>query len=201
MKGQMFIIAAIFIIIGMVAAKNLLSTTLEEEKRSVETINADKLLKNIGNEYSYLLSVSVSQQMPNQSAISYFSDFTAYLRSDVAGFSAMYAAVYLNGTSLKYSVNVGNFLGGLVNVTINASGSTPTGYNLTLEDRQNRIVEFSLSSLQDFNITLNYTANTATNVEIFPILAKNYSALYIDVEITKTNIELGLKEVYNRTVV
>ena len=201
MKGQMFIIAAIFIIIGMVAAKNLLSTTLEEEKRSVEMINADKLLKNIGNEYSYLLSVSASQARPNQSAIAYFSGFSSFLRSDVAGFSVLYAAVYLNESAMKYSVNVGNFLGGLVNITINTTGSSPAGYNLTLSDKENKIVEFSLSSLQNFNVTLNYTINAATSVEKFPILAKNYSLLYIDMKIARSNIELGLKEVYNRTVI
>ncbi len=197
----MFIIAAIFIIIGMVAAKNLLSTTLEEEKRSVETINTDKLLKNIGNEYNYLLSVSVVQSQPNQSAIAYFSDFSSFLKSDVAGFSVLYSAVYLNETALKYSVNVGNFLGGSVNITINTTGSSPTGYNFTLDDKQNKIMEFSLSSLQTFNVTLNYTINALTSVESFPILARNYSALYIEAEIVRNNIKLGLKEVYNRTIV
>ena len=110
LKGQMFVIAGIIIVIGLIMIKNILgSYGIIEEKRSHETIIFDKQLRNIKNEYAYAISVAVMQANINDSGIVYLSNLSDFIRSENDA-KIFYVFAFANGSNQNYYLTVGNFL-------------------------------------------------------------------------------------------
>ena len=81
-KGQMFMIGAIFIVVGFVLLKGLLSLPiLAQEKNFQDTSYLDRSLKNIRSEYQYASSIASMQGNANASAV-YLYNISTYMRSE-----------------------------------------------------------------------------------------------------------------------
>ena len=202
MKGQMFIIAAVFMIVGMVLIKNMLNfDVIDEQKNFIESQNTDKQMENILNEYKYAANIALVQPQKNVSGLNYMSNLSLFLKKDIKYFSSLYMFAYANTTTGKISVAVGNFLSGDVNITLNATDSSPLGYSFLLSDTQSTAKEFTYNGgTSEVNITINYTIQSQSDVEMISIIVKNYTASYFDIRLYDKNIQLRAKESYNRTL-
>jgi len=129
------------------------------------------------------------------------SNLSSFLRKDIKSFSSLYMFTYANTTTGKISVAVGNFLASGVNITLNATGSTPLGYSFLLQDMQSTVKEFTYNSgISEVNITINYTMQPQSDLEMVHVIIKNYTVSYFDVRLHDKNIQLRAKEVHNRTL-
>ena len=202
MKGQMFIVAAIFIVLSMIAIKNMLGAPeITEEKRFIQSQATDRILYNIITEYGYAVGIALAQPEKNNSGISYLSNLSSFMRKDIKYFTSFYAFAYVNSTTGKYSVTIGNYLYQNATVLLNATDSSPAGYLFEVTDATNATKEFSYSAgISQFNITINYTAGSGSDKETFTVVVSNSSAAYFDVRLNEDTLQLRAKEVYNRTV-
>src|SRR3989338_9381281 len=108
LKGQMFIIAAIFMILGFVLLRNLLSLPeITQEKVYQDTSYLDKNMKNLEREYAYLAGTASMQRNANLSGNQYFHSFTQLVRSEFDA-RILYVYIFSNGTSGNVSVTIGN---------------------------------------------------------------------------------------------
>lgn len=198
----MFIIAAVFMIVGMVLIKNMLNfDVIDEQKSFIESQSADRQIENILNEYKYSAGIALVQPQKNISGFNYMSNLSSFLRKDIKSFSSLYMFAYANTTTGKISVAVGNFLAGDANITLNATDSTPLGYSFLLQDMQSTVKEFTYTGgINEVNITINYTVHSQSDLEMMHVMIKNYTVSYFDVRLYDKNIQLRAKEVYNRTL-
>ncbi len=168
-KGQMFAIAGIIILIGFFLLRGTFSIySTIEEKRFQETMIIDKQLKNIYHEYERILSVSRVQTNPNNTAITNLYEFSNFLRGE-EDIEILYVFVYVNNTI--YSVTTGNFLNDRINVTVNATTSTPASASIgVLEDKTNQTRNFAADITSGaVNITVIYKMQNEEVTEKFPI--------------------------------
>lgn len=198
-KGQMFIIAAIFLIVGLLLIHNLLNVfDLFEESRSTTTHVLDAQLRNIAKEYEYATGVA-SLNAANVSAMSMLANLSQLVRDDINS-RILYAIIFVNGTSSNFSVTVGNYAGDEINVTVNATGSTPAGSNLLVADKTNSTAFFN-SSAGLRTITLAYTIRNETLREEFALNITSSYKLQIFYDITLSNSQMlaRKKVLYNTT--
>ena len=72
LKGQFFILSAIFILIGLIMLKSLLGVYVTvEEKRKQESDIHDKQLRNIKSEYENTLAIASLQPVPSTNGAEY----------------------------------------------------------------------------------------------------------------------------------
>jgi hypothetical protein len=198
LSGQMFLIAAIMVVIGLLLLKNLTGIyDTAEEKRYQESTMLKGQLKNIMSEYKKIVGVASMQQSPNGSAIAYLANFSDFLKND-AGMDVLYMLAYSNNS--KYSVTLGNFIGDKINVTLTASNSTPLVWSLILNSSTNATKEFT-SSGSLVNITLTYVIKTSVVREKMPVFLSNKKFIigWFDIIIKDDESFLRSKDIYNRT--
>ncbi len=120
-KGQMFLIGSIMVLIGLIMLKNLLAVyTTVEETRFQETNIIDKQLSNVVNEYENIIGLASLNGYDN--GVSYLSNFSGFLRNDIDS-EILYSFVFANGTTQRYNVTIGNYLGDKINLTVNVTDS------------------------------------------------------------------------------
>lgn len=200
-KGQMFIIASILALVAMVTLKNLLGIYATfEEKRFSEAFTLDKDLNNLKSEYRYLVGLASLRGDANQSGISNMYNFSNFTTSDMDA-KVLYAYVFGNGSTQRYSITVGNFINDEINITLNATNATPRGYAFTLNSRQNTTQEFNSSINGTVNITLRYTQPSENITEQFPvqISTSNIVAGFFDITVFSASQFVRSKSIYNRT--
>lgn len=198
-KGQMFMIAAIFIIIGFVLLKGLLSLPiLAQEKTFQDTSYLDRNLKNIRGEYEYTASTASMQGNVNASA-AYLYNLSTYMRSEFDS-KIIYVFIFYNGTTGNFSATIGNFLQSNMSGTINFTSSTPTGRTFVMNDSTSRVLEFNASAAI-INVTLNYTLqnNQALEKFYFNTSTRNYVAAFFDISLQESGFFVRSKSTYNRT--
>ena len=200
-KGQMFIIASVLVLVGLVLIFNILGVqTITEEKRSQDSRLADKIARNIMAEYMFLTGTATAKQEVNKSAADFAANFSAYIRSEMPS-NVFYAIAFVNGTNQRYSLNVGNYLNRRINITVNATDSTPLGNNAFLDDMKNSTFHFSSSINGTINVTINYRAGNTDVTEKFGInsSAKNFIRAFFDVTVIDGSSQINIKDTYNRT--
>lgn len=200
-SGQMFIIGAILILIALIAVKNLLGVySTFEEKRFEETLNMDKQIRNLKNEFGYILGIASLQSDINLSGIRFFYNFSDFVVNDIDA-KVLYAFVFVNSTNQQFGVTVGNFLKDAINVTINATNSSPSGYTFTINNNVNVSRQFSSNINGTVNITLAYTQQNENITERFSMLAstQRFVAGFFDITVESKDEFVRSKEVYNRT--
>jgi hypothetical protein len=200
-KGQLFIIAAVFMVAGMVLIFGVLSSPLiVEEKKFQDVRLLDKNSKNILNEYKYAAGIATLNSPANVSLLSYMLNLSDYYRRE-SDSRIFYAAAMLNGSTQRFSIDVGNYLKDSINITINATDSTPSSIQFVLDDKTNRAVDFLATINKMVDITLDYSSGNARTVERFSLnsSSRNVMLLFSDVSLKDGTYEIRLKDVYNRT--
>jgi hypothetical protein len=200
-KGQMFIIAAIIILVGLVEIRGLLGLYATfEEKRSEETFVLDKQVKNMRSEFAYTLGIATLQSDANLSGIRFLYNFSNFTAAD-AGAKLLYAFVFANSSTQRFGVTVGNFLKDTINITINATNSTPAGYSFAVNDKINASREFQSNINGTVNITLTYSYQNENITERFPIIAsaQRFASVFVDATLEISGEFIRSKEFYNRT--
>jgi len=200
-KGQMFIIASVLVLVGLVLIFNILGIqTITEEKRSQDSRLADKIARNIMAEYMFLTGTATAKQEVNKSAADFAANFSAYIRSEMPS-NIFYAIAFVNGTTQKYSINVGNYLDRKINITVNVTDSTPLGNNALLDDMKNLTFHFSSSINGTINVTINYKTGNRDVTEKFGInsSAKNFIMAFFDITVIDGDSHINIKDTYNRT--
>ncbi|MEK6888408.1 MAG: hypothetical protein AABX14_05690 [Candidatus Aenigmatarchaeota archaeon] len=198
-KGQMFMIGAIFIVVGFVLLKGLLSLPiLAQEKNFQDTSYLDRSLKNIRSEYQYASSIASMQGNANASAV-YLYNISTYMRSEFDS-KIIYVFIFYNGTTGNFSTTIGNFLQNNLSGTINFTNSIPTGRTFALNDSTSTVMEFN-SSAAIVNVTLNYTLQNNQVVEkfYFNSSTRNYVAAFFDISLQESGFFVRSKSTYNRT--
>lgn len=200
-KGQLFIVAAVFIVTGLVLIFGVLtSPALVEEKKFQDVRMLDKNAKNVLNEYKYAAGIATLNSPANVSLQSNMRNLSDYYRREFDS-SILYAAVMLNGSTQRFSVDIGNYIRDQIGMNVSASSSVPGSAQFTLADKDNRAVDFSATANTTITITLNYTAGNTRTVERFSInsSARNFMLLFADIRLKDGTYELRLKDTYNRT--
>ena len=201
-KGQMFIVAGIILVMLLFSLSGLLSVYgTGQEKTNLESVAVHRTAENLMREYKNIAGVATMKGDVNGSAMVYLSNFSDMARDD-AGARVLYAFAFSNGTSQKFSVTTGNYLDGLVNLTIYATDSTPSSFFIgVVQDRTNVTREFSRSSNVLINITLNYTDNEGSKAERMTLNASALSSVAAIFDIKAESAEgfARRKETYNRS--
>jgi hypothetical protein len=199
-KGQMFVIAAIFMIIGVILLRNILSfPAITQEKTFQDVSYLDRNLKNIKNEFAYTAGVASAQHRPNATGADYLLNISDYVRNQFDS-KILYLYVFANGTTQNVSVTVGNYLQTNISGTIEVTDSTPPTRAFDLNDKGYITLEFN-SSQSMVNLTLNYTIQDRKTVEkiYFNVSTKNYVRAFFDITLLDTGFFARSKSVYNRS--
>ena len=201
-KGQMFLIAMIFILIGFFTIRSIIDIyDVFEEKRAQETKIEDLQLRNIMKEYGYAAGIATMQPDANRSAQDYLFNFSSFIRN-TRDARMLYAIAYANGSTGKYSVSVGNFLSENINATVSGTNSAPASWQFVITDRKNATFEFNFTSNGTVMLNITYTTGSVETKELLNITVQEPSlfiALLSDVTLEGSNIKLRSKEIYNRT--
>lgn len=194
MKGQMFIIAAIIMITGLIALKTLFSAyQATEEKRYHEAAIYNDNLRNIEHEYENIISIGSRQPSVNSSTVHYLNDFSSFLQSEDSGLKIFYVYIFRNETGNNIQFSAGNYM----HTTINVNASTETeGYNLQIADRTNSTVYFH--SNDAINVTIIYYSDDYGK-EILSISKKNFTAGFFDIILEKQDFTGRMKEFRSAT--
>jgi hypothetical protein len=190
-KGQMFIVGSIIFVIGFIFLSNLFTYTEVEEKRFLESIILDRYADNIMNQYKNIIGLSSMQG--NLSTINYLYNFSLFVRES----SVLYVFTYFNAS--KYSVTIGNFLDDKINVTINASNSLPTGYQIgVMDDNTYQTVEFTATGSAELTLTYNLRGNVYN--ETLPATAgSNFAQGFFDITLEQDDVLIRRIGTYNMT--
>jgi hypothetical protein len=201
MKGQFFIIGAVFIVLGIITIKGMIGfLDTASEKGFGESSTFDKNIENIKNEYRYIAGISSMQSNVNASGIMYLENFTNLIRNNLDS-KILYIYIFTNSSTNKYSVTTGNFLNDRINILVNVTGSTTAGYLFGLtDDKTNVTAEFQASPGGVVNITLTYSTQTEQVIELFSAnTSKNSVIQFTDITLYSDNILLRTKDIFNRT--
>jgi len=180
--------------------KSLLDVyTTVEEKRFQEASIADKMLRNIHGEYRNTAGLASLQANPNVSAISYFENFTAFIKKE-QDFRSLYVLVYAMENK-NYSVTVGNWLDDKIDATVNVTSSLTKGMKAEINDSQN--VTFGFEALDYGSVVINLTymfrAEEVNESFSAAIRVTNSSTSFFDLSIYDKKEFVRIKDVFNET--
>jgi len=188
-KGQMFIIATLFIIVIIVLIRNMVGTLeISEENRFQESRLIEKNLRNAQNEF----------RDANQSGMDYMRNLSLQMRSDM-DIQIIYIYAVSNNSNNKYSVTMGNYLQDRMNITFNATNSNPGGRIFIIEDKANLTREYTSSVNGTISINVSYTAQNQDTAEKFNITSNTKSNIFLFTDITVRSNEFFVrgKDFYN----
>ena len=194
-KGQIFLAAAIVIVVGLVIMKSIFSLyAVVEEKRHEDTMLNEQRISNLKHEYEYAVGIAAMQADVNSSGILYLANFSNYIRSETTDVRVFYVFMHANSTSHKYSVTAGNFLKDKINLTVNTTDS-PLGVNYELNDKANKTWEFQ-GIADEVNITVTYDYRNSQVRDMLAISTnKNFTSGFFDI-IIQNDVFLEKKVVY-----
>jgi len=198
-KGQMFIIATLFIIVIIVLIRNMVGTLeISEENRFQESRLIEKNLRNAQNEFRELAALAALQQDANQSGMDYMRNLSLQMRSDM-DIQIIYIYAVSNNSNNKYSVTMGNYLQDRMNITFNATNSNPGGRIFIIEDKANLTREYTSSVNGTISINVSYTAQNQDTAEKFNITSNTKSNIFLFTDITVRSNEFFVrgKDFYN----
>lgn len=203
MKGQMFLLASVIIVLGLISVSNLLGVyKTVEETRLQESLVLDRQLQNIKAEYEAAAAAAKLTGNATSSAIKYLANFSELLRN-TGDVEVFYAFAFYNGTTGLYSLTVGNFLRDSINLTLNASNSQPAGFNVdVVDDRKNETRTFGTPEiLGTAEVNITYVIRNENVTEVLPVTVsgRNYIALFYDIKVREGSDFIRVKEVYNIT--
>jgi hypothetical protein len=198
-KGQIFIIASIFMLVGLVLMFNLLGTPqLSEEKKFQETRILNENARNLMNEYFVAAGLVTDGTNITATASQYFSQLSALVRNDFDS-RVLYALVFVNGSTQRYHISIGNQMNDRINLTVNTTNPTSES-NFAIADRGTAYLE--LSGLNGTtNMTLIYTLGNSRTTEklSFNITEKNYVQAFFDLSLRNNDFLVRIKDTYGRT--
>ena len=201
-KGQMFLIATIFILIGFFTIRSMLGIyDFFEEKRSLEIITDDLQARNIEKEYEYVAGIASMQSNVSNAARDYLFNFSSFVR-DFADARSFYFFAYSNSTTGKYTIVLGNFLNDNMNVSVAATNSEPPLSQFTLSDRKNYTEIFGFTSNGTVSLTITYTTMNDNKREVLNLTVRDtthFFAIFTDIKMEENNIRVRRKNIYNRT--
>lgn len=172
MKGQFFLIGAVFLIlIFYIGISAYISPSFMKPSLGKSTEN---LFNNIKNEYPKVLNFGLNASSPVRTLVN-FTNFAVDMSS---GRGSDFRVLWLvtENVSDNLNVSVGNFLGYPLDIDLSISGDTE---NLYLSDGETGSVLFT-SPASEFKLVLNFNT-TEKNV----LLEKYKTNLYSVLEITK----------------
>lgn len=192
LKGQMFIIGAVLLLVSVILIKDIVNIyPIIDEKNYINSIITEKNMRNVKNEFNYILGMVALRNSTN-----YMSNFSDYIRRD--NYKSMHIITIVNGTTNNFTVTIGNYFGGDLNYTLNATDSTPKGYTNIVKDRSYSYHIFNTSTTGSIIITFNYTLDNDNIVETIPIDVKNRNFIqgFFDIK-TDSLIYMRTKYLYN----
>jgi len=196
-SGQMFIISSIFVIAGLVIIFSTLSTpNISEEVRFRETQALDKTARNLAGEYKFAIGVASVQASPNTSAMEYLNNLSSFLRGEM-DVEVFYAVIFVNGTTQNYTAAAGNYLDRSINVTLDATGSTPSTASAFLTDKNSTSFFFNTSTSGIVFVNLSYSGtkeSLAVNVS-----SRNFMIGLFDLTVKDAGSYIRIKDTYTRT--
>lgn len=198
LKGQMFFIAALFMIVGFVMLAGLIfAPEIVQEKQFQENSYVDRTLRNIRNEYEYTAGLAPNQNSPNQTGPAYLYNFSSLVRNNENA-KILYVAVYSNGTTKNFTVTVGNFLQDGIAGTITPSGLAPSAF--ALADKSSATYNYSATG-GIYTVAISYTLqNTQVSDQMtFNVSARNQVSGFFDITLRDGDYLVRSKSVYNRT--
>lgn len=201
MKGQMFIMAAILVISGVVLVYSIIGLpSIAEEKKFQDSMLLDKTARNVMNEYIYAMGASTIYGEPNASAEVFLANLSAFVKSDTDS-EMFYSVIFVNGTTSSISVNTGNFLDATTGVTISLTNSTPSSATLSLANGANGTLYFMRNINGTMNFSITYTKDSESVTETFPLTAgtSNLMQGFFDITLRSSNSKINLIETYNRS--
>lgn len=201
MKGQYFIIGAVFIVIGIITIKGMIGFfDVASEKGFNEDNTFDNNIENIKNEYRYIAGISTMQNDINYSGVTYLENFTNVLKNSL-NIKILYIYIYTNGSTNEYAVTVGNFINDRINLLVNVTDSTSLGHLFGLTDPNKNVTAFFTSSGGGIvNVTVTYDTQTDQIYEFFIVNTSRTSViLFTDTTIYNDNILIRSKDIFNRT--
>lgn len=197
-KGQLFLIASIFVLIGLIMLKNLLGIySTIEEKGSLESLLFDKELRNLMNEYKNIVATA---SLKSDVGADYLSNFSSFIRNEMNS-KILYSFVFMNSSSKNYSVTIGNFLNDKINVTLSATNATPANSIIgIMNDKTNATREFTSNINGTVQLTLIYEKEGQTFEERIAIRSDhNYVTGFFDLVIAEDESFVRMRDGYNRT--
>jgi hypothetical protein len=188
MKGQMFIIASVMILLGLIMLKNIIGiyATIEEKQHQEMNI-MDKQLRNIKSEYERILGLAA---LDTASGTKYISNFSSLVPG-----KKLYLLIQINGS--VFNVTVGNFFDDKINCTLGATDSSPSEYFVgTLNNKEYTTREFHAAA-NKINITLGYDRQGLRITETIPIdVSKDFMVGFFDIALEKKDMLVRTKEIY-----
>ncbi len=197
-KGQMFIIAMIFMIAVIVLVKNMASTLeLTEDIRFQQAKVSEQNMKNYVNEFRKVAAASAAQDSANESGLLWLSDFSGRLY-DYEGARILFIFITANSSTSKYSVAIGNYLGDDINISYNVTNSTPGGYSQVIGNMQTSAISHAaaISGALIFNATYNIGGIETSERFEFKSGPKNEVALFTDATAISEDFSARGKDVY-----
>ncbi|MBI2173509.1 MAG: hypothetical protein HYT73_04890 [Candidatus Aenigmarchaeota archaeon] len=201
-KGQMFLIAMVFILIGFFTVRSIIDIyDVFEEKRTQDIKIEDLQLRNIMKEYGYAAGIATMQPDANRSAQDYLFNLSSFIRN-TRDARILYAIAYANGSTGKYSVTVGNFLDENINGTVSGTNSVPASQQFIITDRKNVTYEFNFTANGTVELNITYTTGSIDTKELLNVTVQDpglFIEILSDVTLGGSDIKLRSKEIYNRT--
>lgn len=200
-KGQIFILASVITVAGVVLIFNMLGSPLiTEEKRFQDTRTLNKNARNVMSEYMHAAGIASLGPDPEGAASEFISNFSSYIRDEFDS-EIFYAVVFNSGQSLDYSVAVGNYLDTAINVTVNVTDSVPNSGEVVLKDREKSTLYFSSNGYSTINVTVSYRKGSMQIAEEFPVSISDKRVIlgFFDITLKDRGFRLNLKDVYNRS--
>lgn len=192
MKGQMFILGAILVVIALIMFRNFLSVySTAEEGRYLDSALEGKMMRNLEKEYKFMAAISSDAQAPNASAARYMSNFSGMISDD--GARVLYVFVYSPG-NMTYSVLAGNYLGEKINFTA-------LGSSRIIQNNANESFHFTTPIHANISVNLTYFSSSLNETETFgfALSARNTTAAFFDISLERSGIKLRNKILFNRT--
>lgn len=186
-KGQMFIIASIVILVGLIMLKNMFGIyATAEEGLYHDTDIMERQLRNIKGEYERIISTASS----GSQYIFYLAEFSSIVPGRI-----LYMLVLTNGTD--YNVTIGNFLGDKINCTLNTTGSVPEYYYIGCLENGEYTTRVFKSAGGLINLTLSYEKRGLITVETIPIVVnEKYVMGFLDIAMEKRSMLVRTKDTY-----
>src|SRR3989338_360910 len=194
MKGQMFLIAGIILLLGIITLANIMNIySVFEEMRHTEASDMNYRVDNIAREYEYMISAMSSQSQINSNNIRSFTEnITQYEDEEI-----FFLLAYANNSD--YTMWAGNYLKDSINFTANMSYSIIPDWNIFLDDKSVSFI-INNATITDIEINISYTLNNENEKQSLPMRITNNSIIgFFDVRLNE-NDNFAKKRIFvNRT--
>lgn len=203
MKGQIFIIIAIIIVLVMILMKTQLDYMRQlEQQRAQLSFALPEIFENIKSEYQRAVQISLGYnktQTNLENSLNNFSSFaTNFYSQRNVSLKVLYSFSFVNSTNL--SITLGNFLGKTIqNFSVYQTLTGETLQSPALPNQQSNTTSFTISNQRDFSVTINYFIdNVRYNFTYSSDTSK--TTAYFDISLQERASWLSDKLILNLTV-